>query len=50
MITTRVTVEINRPISEVFAFVVDPANFTLWAGALVKESRQRIKIGTVGDH
>ena len=40
MITTRVTVEIDRPISEVFAFVVDPANFPLWAGALVKESRQ----------
>jgi uncharacterized protein YndB with AHSA1/START domain len=40
MITTRVTVHIDRPIDEVFAFVSDPANFPRWAGALVKESRQ----------
>ena len=40
MITTRVTIQINRPIDEVFAFVTDPANFPRWAGALVKESRQ----------
>ena len=40
MITTRVTVQIDRPVEEVFAFVVNPANFTRWAGALVKESRQ----------
>ena len=26
MITTRVTVYINRPVDEVFAFVADPAN------------------------
>jgi uncharacterized protein YndB with AHSA1/START domain len=40
MITTNVTVQIDRPIAEVFAFVTDPANFPRWAGALVKESRQ----------
>src|SRR2546421_298556 len=40
MITTRVSVQINRPVEEVFAFVADPANFPRWAGALVKESRQ----------
>jgi uncharacterized protein YndB with AHSA1/START domain len=40
MITTRVTVYIDRPVAEVFAFVTDPANFPRWAGALVKESRQ----------
>lgn len=40
MITTRVTVQIDRPIDEVYAFVSNPANFTRWAGALVKESRQ----------
>ena len=38
MIVTRVTVQIDRPIEEVFAFVADPANFPRWAGALVKES------------
>ena len=40
MITTRVTVDIDRPVDEVFAFVADPANFPRWAGALVKASRQ----------
>src|SRR5262245_27248888 len=39
MITTHVTVQIDRPIEEVFDFVADPANFPQWAGALVKESR-----------
>src|SRR5213082_921757 len=50
MITTRVSVQINRPVEEVFAFVADPANFPRWAGALVKESRQTspgpIEVGT----
>jgi len=40
MITTRVTVDIARPVGEVFAFVSDPAQFPRWAGTLVKESRQ----------
>lgn len=40
MITTRVTVQIDRPVDEVFDFVTNPGNFTRWAGALVKESRQ----------
>jgi uncharacterized protein YndB with AHSA1/START domain len=33
MITTRVTVEIARPVAEVFAYVTTPANFPRWAGA-----------------
>jgi uncharacterized protein YndB with AHSA1/START domain len=40
MIITRVTVQIDRPPDEVFAFVSDPAHFPRWAGTLVKESRQ----------
>jgi uncharacterized protein YndB with AHSA1/START domain len=40
MITTRVTVEIARPVGEVFAFVTTPANFPRWAGTLVVASRQ----------
>jgi len=47
VIVTRVTVQIDRPIDEVFAFVSNPANFPLWAGALVKESRQTSE-GPVG--
>jgi uncharacterized protein YndB with AHSA1/START domain len=47
MITTRVTVQIDRPVAEVFAFVADPANFPRWAGALVKESR-KTSSGPVG--
>jgi uncharacterized protein YndB with AHSA1/START domain len=40
MITTRVTVEIARPVDEVFTFVTTPANFPRWAGAVVAASRQ----------
>ena len=40
MITTNVTVQIDRPVDEVFAFVADPGNFARWAEDLVKESRQ----------
>jgi uncharacterized membrane protein len=40
MITTRVTVQINRPVDEVFAFVTNADNFPRWAGALVVVSRQ----------
>jgi uncharacterized protein YndB with AHSA1/START domain len=40
MITTRVTVLINRPPDEVFAYVTTVANFPKWAGALVTEARQ----------
>jgi uncharacterized protein YndB with AHSA1/START domain len=40
MITTHVTVEIARPVEEVFAFVTTPANFPRWAGAVVTASRQ----------
>jgi uncharacterized protein YndB with AHSA1/START domain len=47
MITTRVTVQINRPVADVFAYVTDPANFPRWAGSLVKESR-KITAGPVG--
>src|SRR5262249_37336533 len=47
MIITRVTVQIDRPVAEVFAFVAEPANFPRWAGALVKESSQT-SAGPVG--
>ena len=47
MITTRVTVQIDRPVAEVFAFVTEPGNFPRWASALVKESRQT-SLGPVG--
>jgi uncharacterized protein YndB with AHSA1/START domain len=40
MITTRVTVRIQRPVDEVFAFVTDPGNFPRWAGALVTAAQQ----------
>jgi uncharacterized protein YndB with AHSA1/START domain len=40
MIKTEVTVIIQRPIEEVFAYVTDVGNFPQWAGAVVVESRQ----------
>jgi uncharacterized protein YndB with AHSA1/START domain len=41
VITTRVSVQIDRPVEEVFAFVAKPANFLRWAGALVASTTFR---------
>jgi uncharacterized protein YndB with AHSA1/START domain len=39
VIKTRVSIEIQRPVSEVFTFVTDVRNFPLWFGAIIKESK-----------
>jgi hypothetical protein len=50
MIKTKVSVEIRRPITEVFAFVTRVENFPSWFGEIVAESRQTslgpISVGT----
>jgi uncharacterized protein YndB with AHSA1/START domain len=38
MIKTKVSVEIDRPVDEVFAFVTDVRNFPLWFGSIIQKS------------
>ena len=40
MITTKVSVEIHRPVAEVFAFITRVENFSRWLGEIAAESRQ----------
>jgi uncharacterized membrane protein len=40
MIKTKVSVEIHRPVAEVFAFVTQVENFPAWFGEIVAESWQ----------
>ena len=46
MVQVEKSVVINRPIEEVFAFLTNPENITMWAGP-VKEARQTSE-GPVG--
>jgi uncharacterized membrane protein len=39
MIKTKVSVDIDRPVDEVFAFVTDVRNFPLWFGSIIQESK-----------
>lgn len=40
MIKTKVSVEIRRPVEEVFTFVTQVENFPHWFGEIVRESRK----------
>ena len=39
MIKTKVSIEIERPVSELFAFVTEVRNFPLWFGGIIRESK-----------
>src|SRR5438552_3440365 len=39
MIKTKVSIEIERPVSELFAFVTEVRNFPLWFGGIIHESK-----------
>ena len=39
MTTVETSVVINRPVEEVFAYVVDPSNTAQWAGPVVKAKK-----------
>lgn len=45
----KLTVRINKPVEEVFAFTITPPNSTLWLPATVKEETDEwpAKIGTI---
>lgn len=50
MVSTLTKVEIDRPADEVFAFVTDPANATLWqAGTLEVTGEPGMPAGSTGE-
>lgn len=48
MKTNKLTIHINRPISEVFDFTINPQNTPLWIDFIVQETidNKEIKVGT----
>jgi uncharacterized protein YndB with AHSA1/START domain len=48
MVTTRITVDIRRPIDEVFAYLMDPQNYLVWQGGLLElETTNGMEAGSV---
>lgn len=49
MKSNKLTIKINKPLSEVFGFLLSPANSPLWVDSFVKEetSDWPVKMGTI---
>ncbi len=49
MRSNRLTIKINKPVSEVFKFTITPPNSTLWINSIVHEETNEwpVKVGTV---
>jgi len=45
----RISIEINRPVSEVFSFTIDPRNTSKWAGGIKHEETNEwpVKVGSI---
>ncbi len=45
----RLTIQINKPVHEVFSFTLNPANTPLWVSSIVKEevNEQKTRLETV---
>ncbi|KKR80212.1 MAG: hypothetical protein UU73_C0005G0032 [Candidatus Daviesbacteria bacterium GW2011_GWA1_41_61] len=45
----RLTIQIDKPVSEIISFVLNPKNTPLWIGSLVKEetSEWPVKVGSI---
>ena len=49
MKSNKLTIQIDKPIVEVFAFTINPKNTSLWIESLVKEQTNEwlVKVGTI---
>lgn len=45
----KLSIEINKPVSDVFAFTTDPKNTSLWVSSIVHEETNEwpVKLGTI---
>jgi Polyketide cyclase / dehydrase and lipid transport len=50
MTPTTVTVDVDRPADEVFAYAIDPAHFLEWQNGVVAGRTDRSGMPEVGDH
>lgn len=50
MTPTTVTVDVDRPVNEVFAYAIDPTHFHEWQNGVIAGRMDRKGLPEVGDH